>query len=183
MSKKITWGIVGMMLVAGVGVTIGDYRSWQQAELARYGQGWKDLEKPAAKLTQMYQSKLPGIRLRLPEGWEVKENAGGIEVIGMMTVKVTTSDKNLTDLVNEEVSRMRTQGKITGEREYANTEKMDMTVISWTEELPGGRGQMKQKVMGKEGERLVVLEVTVPEEKWGDYEKTFWEIYKNIELI
>jgi hypothetical protein len=101
----------------------------------------------------------------------------------MMTVKVTTSDKNLTDLVNEEVSRMRTQGKITGEREYANTEKMDMTVISWTEELPGGRGQMKQKVMGKEGERLVVLEVTVPEEKWGDYEKTFWEIYKNIELI
>ena len=73
--------------------------------------------------------------------------------------------------------------KLTWEREYANTEKMDMTVITWSEELPGGTAVRQQKVMGKMRDRLMELEVTVPEEKWGEYEKTFWEIYKNIEMI
>jgi hypothetical protein len=37
--------------------------------------------------------------------------------------------------------------------------------------------------MGKMRDRLMDAVVSVPEEKWGEYEKTFWEIYRNIEMI
>ncbi len=175
---------MGILAAAGVFLTIADYRQWKHAELDRYGQGPGDLQKPAMKLTEMYQSKIPGIRLRLPQGWKVKEEAGMIDVAGMMTVTISASNENLTDLVNKEIVKMIAAGvKLTWEREYTNTEKMDMTVITWSEELPGGTAVRHQKVMGKMRDRLMDMVVSVPEEKWGEYEKTFWEIYRNVEMI
>jgi uncharacterized protein YbdZ (MbtH family) len=184
MGKKLFWGMVAVLLAAGVGWTWVDYQAWRHAELDHYGQGWKDMEKPALKLSQMYQGRLSGVRLRLPEGWQVEERDGVITAGGMIEVRISKSSENLTDLVNKEVAGMIAMGrKLTWEREYAVTEKMDMTVITWSEELPGGTAVRKQKVMGKMENRLMELEATVEEGKWGDYEKTLWEIYKNLELI
>jgi hypothetical protein len=102
------------------------------------------------KLTEMYHSQLLGIRLRLPLEWKVKEEANSIDVEGMMTVKISSSAENLTDLVNKEIVNMIAAGvKLTWEREYTNTEKMDMTVITWSEEQPGERLSGHQKVMGR----------------------------------
>ena len=176
--------MLGILAAAGAGLTIADYREWKHAELDRYGQGPGDLQKPAMQLTEMYHSKILGIRLRLPQGWRVKEERELIDVAGMMTVKVSSSSENLTDLVNKEIVKMIAAGvKLTWEREYAVTEKMDMTVITWSEEQPGGTAVRHQKVMGKMRDRLMEAVVSVQEEKWGEYEKTFWEIYRNIEMI
>jgi hypothetical protein len=183
MQKKALWIIIGTLVIIGVGFTFWDYIQWRHEELDRYGQGWKDLEAPAMQLEQMYQSKLLGVRLRLPAGWKIEDEGRKIEVEGIMTVTITTSQEGLTDLVNSEVAKLKASGKeLAWEREYVTTEKMDMTVITWQEELPGGRAQLKQRVMGKMRDKLIRLEVAVPEEEWGKYEKTFWEIYKNLEM-
>jgi hypothetical protein len=144
------------------------------------------MEKPARELTEMYQSKLMGIRLRLPAGWQVKESPGVIEAGGIIKVTVTASEENLADITDGEVAVLAGQGiQLSREREYLNTDtgKMDMTVITYYRELPGGKAETVQKALGKSGQKLIVAEAAVPEVQWGDYDKTLWEIYKNIEII
>lgn len=202
MSRKI-WVITGVLVAIGVAVTLVDYKNWRRAELAKYGQGWNDLKAPAMKLTTMYQNNPAGIRVRLPSDWKVTEKAPFLNSIiykegapithqiqevmnisGIITVKVLYSSKNLTDNVTDEVKRiMADGGRLSRDWEYANSDKINMTVITRQGNLPGGKTQVIQEAMAQKGNKLVEIEVKVPFEDWNNYENTVWEIYKNTEII
>jgi hypothetical protein len=185
--KRMFWICLAGLIIAGMVVTFWDYRNWQRAELAHYGQGWSDLKAPALKLSKMYQNDLIKVRLRLPEEWKA---TGGQEIIiqGMMRVRITNSNKNLTDLVAEKVKRITDGGdRLSRDWEYVNSDKIDMTIITWQTNLPGdGSGEkieVRQAAMAKKGDRLLEIDTTVPFDNWGNYENTILEIYKSTELL
>jgi len=201
--RKIIWTVLGVLIVIGVAVTIWDYRNWRMAELAKYGQGWGDLKAPALNLTTMYQNNPAGFRIRLPNDWKVTEakpflnsaiNRGAVpltfqsqEVIninGIMTVNIRYADGNLPDIGAAAVTKITGGGhRLSRDWEYANSDKINMTVITWQVNLADGKTEVRQEAMAKKGNKLVEINTVVPFEKWGNYENTVWEIYKNTELL
>jgi hypothetical protein len=201
--KKIIWIILGLLIATGITVTIFDYKNWRQTELANYGQGWNDLKAPALELTTMYQNNPAGIRIRIPDNWKITERAPFLnpiiykgttpitsqpqEVINIreiMTVKISYSDKSLTDIVTDEVKRITVEGgRLSRDWEYANSDKINMTVITRQEEISGGKTEVLQEAMAKKGNKLLEIDVKVPFENWGNYENTILEIYKNTEIL
>jgi hypothetical protein len=160
--------IVGVcLLVLGIGFTFWDYREWKVAEMARYGQGWGDVDKPAQELNSMYQDMGVGVRLRLPSSWNAS----------MFKISSRTEPRNLTDVVDERALQIKAN------RAYIAGNKIDWTVLTWNEELPGGNANVRQEIWGKIGNKLIVIGVVEPEGSWGEVRKTLEEIYKNIEMI
>ena len=168
MNRKVIWGVIGVLILLGVGVTVADYRQWRRVETERYGQGWADMRQPALELTWMYQNKPAGIRMRLPTGWKVEEDLrfkdeaptlqeGEVVMVAqiekMMKVSVAVTGETTTELVNQEVEKLRASGvSFLAERRSVNTERMDWLMLAWEAELPGGKSETTQKVWGKRGE-------------------------------
>lgn len=163
------------LIVIGVGVTLVDYQQWRHAELDRYGQGWSDLNPPAPALTRLYQNLELGIRMRLPEKTEVDK---------ILKIGVNTSDIGLTDLVRDEAERIKNEGnKLSRDWEYVNTEKINLTVLTWNEDTAGGGQMTRQLVMAKKANRVLKIEVGIDNGDWGKWENTLLEIYKSVEFI
>jgi hypothetical protein len=174
MKKRLMWVVAGLMAV-GIGVTLVDYIGWRHAETDKYGQGWNDLKSPAEELSNMYQDPIAGFRLRLPKGWKLGE---------LVTVTMASSDIGLTEIVTDRVEALKSRGiKLDRDWEYANSEKINMTVITWEEEQSGGTTLTRQEAMAKKGPKMLDINVSVPTGDWGKYENTFWEIYKNAEIL
>ncbi len=201
--KKAVWFIIGILLVTGTGVTVADYRSWQKAETAKYGQGWNDLKKPALGLTLMYQNDAAGVRMRLPGEWKVTENPvfmrGNIrkgadpvtvqpqkvaEINGLMTVKISYSVGNLTDIVAGEVKKITAAGfRLSRDWEYVNTEKINLTVITWQETDANGNVFVKQRAMAKKGNKLLEIDSAAGFENWDVWENTILAVYRSTEMF
>ncbi|OGD09132.1 hypothetical protein A2397_01545 [Candidatus Amesbacteria bacterium RIFOXYB1_FULL_44_23] len=172
-SKFVGWGIIWTLVILGVMVTLWDYRQWTRAEMAKYGQGWGDIDNPAMELTNMYQDKELGIRMRLPTEWNRE----------MVKISVRPEVESLMDLTDRRVDELKTNGNIVSERAYIAGKKVDWTVLTWSEEFPGGKANKRQEAWSKTGDRVMVISVEIEEEKWGEIRKTMEEIYKNIEMI
>jgi hypothetical protein len=194
---KINWGwiIIGAAVGLGVMVTVKDYLVWKQAETARFGQGWGDLDKPAAALSQAYINRTAGVRMRLPEDWVVedklktetpqvkeKEFLEAAKAGPFMTIFLSKSGENLTDLTDSRVSELTMAGAEMKEREYIRTENADLTILEWTENLPGGKALIKQEVWEKRGEKIVKIAMTAEESQWLDIKNTVGEIYRNLQF-
>lgn len=174
MKAKIRWILMGAVLLIGVGITIADYREWKHLEMDKFGQGWNDLDKPAMKLTELYNDRENGIRLHLPGEWKV-----GKEVV----INVGQVTGNLPDLTDARVKELEDQGiMLTGHREYISGEKSNLTVITYEKNLAGGKARMVQEAWAKRADMLVILKAEVDEDKWVNVKKTYWEIFSSLEL-
>lgn len=198
------WGVIMVVVAVGAVMTVKDYRQWKNAETMKYGQGWKDLSKPPMILEKLYSNKLTGIRLRVPQEWRIEEKSGAdgnvnlkwdqvvksgqrmevATVNDQMTVEIMNKEVNLSDEVAAQMSRLSGLGMVVDKDvTYVNSDKFNLTVITYTEELPGGKANMRQDAYGMKANKLIKLSVTVPEESWGDVKNTYGEIYKSVEII
>lgn len=103
--------IIALLLVVGIGFSIWDYRSWRKEETRNFGQGPGST---SVALTRIYQNDEWGVRLKYPEGWDIEK-----------TVRFERTEKNLPDIVDEEVARI---GKLDHEPDHPDT---DITVLTW----------------------------------------------------
>jgi hypothetical protein len=201
--KRGWWVVICIAIMAGVLVTFADYNNWRHAELDKYGQGWNDIKAPAAKLTTMYQNAGAKIRLRLPDNWKVEEEKPFLnsdttrkidpvsttaQVVArinkVMTMKVWYASGDLTDIVSNEAKRVSDGGnRLSRDWEYANSEKINITVITWQTQSPDGKTEVVQEGLAKKGREVLKLVTEVPFEDWNNYENTVLEIYKNAEFL
>lgn len=173
--KKRVWYVIGaVLLLMGIAVTVLRYVEWRHLETDKFGQGWGDMDKPALELTELFNDKENRIRFRLPAFWKV-----GSE----LDYLVSQNSGNLTDLVDARVVELKDKGiSLTVEREYISTEKTNLTVITFEMEHLGGKADLVQEAWAKSGDKLVILKVRVAEEKWAEVKKTYWEIFKSLEI-
>jgi hypothetical protein len=169
------WYVVGaVFLTVGVVITVLRYVEWRHLETDKFGQGWGDMDKPALDLVELFNDKENKVRFRLPGTWKV-----GSE----MNYSVSQNSGNLTDLVDARVADLKNTGiNLVAEREYISTEKANLTVITFEMEHLGGKVDLVQEAWAKSGEKLVILRVRVPEENWAQVKKTYWEIFKSVEI-
>jgi hypothetical protein len=173
-SKRLWIAVAGVILTMGVLATVWKYFEWKHLETDKFGQGWSDMDKPAMGLTELVNDKENRVRFRLPSGWEVGNN---------LDFSVRQAEGNLTDIVDLRVAELKnSEVNIVGEREYISTEKSNLTVITFEVDHLGGKVDLIQEAWAKSGNKLVVLKAEVPEEKWTEVKKTYWEIFKSLEI-
>lgn len=63
--------MVCLLLGVGMYLSIKDYRSWRYEETKNYGHGPGELYSPAEQLSEKYEAKVIGFRLRYPWGWKL----------------------------------------------------------------------------------------------------------------
>ena len=75
MKKSLAWVVVGCLIIAGMAVTVIDYRQWRKLETANYGKGADGSSQllPAGELVN-YKNDVAKFRVKYPEGWTVAEN-------------------------------------------------------------------------------------------------------------
>ncbi len=188
--EKRNWVVVAVILIIGVMFTLWDYKQWRHAELDRFGQGWADVGQAAREITRMYQGDLAEYRMRIPQEWKIlqKESENrGLKIVGEgveITSSVTERAGNLADLVDARVMELKGRGiPLRQEREYINSEKINLTVLTWQEEVAGGRAILHQEAWGMTNEKLVVWNAKYASEEWGKWNKTITAIFASIERI
>jgi len=163
LKTKIVWGVIGVWLVVGVGVSIWDYRNWRQEETKNYGHG-PDVEKATWKLTRIYQNNLAKIRIRYPEGWEVVTAPGdGVvaefslrEQSKKISIEVRKAEGSLTEWENKFLQETDPGERPYGDRQVVNTDRGSMTILTW-QRFAGSQTFMRQWGVVKKGELLVVV--------------------------
>lgn len=106
--------ILALLVAVGIVASVWDYKSWRKEETRNFGQGPKLNVQDSmfnVQLTEVYQNEV--FRLRYPEGWKIEE-----------AVKFERTEKNLPDIVDEEVVRI---GKLDREPDHPDT---DITVLT-----------------------------------------------------
>ena len=172
LKTKIVWGVIGVWLLTGVGVSIWDYRNWRYEETKNYGHG-PDVEKATWRLTRIYQNNLAKIRIRYPEGWEVVtasafideariEWPGDGEVVEFrnknlnVRVSVSKAEGSLTEWENKFLQEADPGERPYGDRQVVNTDRGSMTILTW-QRFAGSQTFMRQWGVAKKGELLVVV--------------------------
>ena len=124
--------IVALLVAVGIAFSIRDYKSWRSEETKNFGQGPGSA---SFKLNQVYQNDEWGIRMKYPEGWDIEQ-----------TVKFERTEKNLPDIVDEEIAKI---GNLDREPDHPET---NITVLT-----RGGR----QMAITKGG--MVVVRIEGPD--------------------
>jgi hypothetical protein len=195
---KAIWVVIGVGILAGVVVTIGDYRTWRYEETKNYGHG-PDVEKATWKLTQIYQNNRAKIRIRYPEGW-MAETAGAFrneqqinwpgdgEVVEFrnknsgVKVSVRKTEGSLTDWENKFLQAADPAERPYGDRQVINTDKGSYTILTW-QRFAGNDTYVKQTGLAKKGELLVVVEMESSLFDFKIDEVNFREMMKSLVML
>ncbi len=164
--------LIVVLLAVGIIGSVKEYKQWRVDETSNYGQGplgktnTGDTKLSADKL---YQNDVAGFRIKYPSSWEVVANpkfSDGkyslsqiarmderAEVVlfgGRIRVSVVRNSLNFTDLVDQEARKM----EMVREREYLNTEKVSIVILTWKQ-----NGRERQTAFAhKGGDKVFVLE-------------------------
>lgn len=166
--------ILGVALAMGVALSVRDWQRWRYEETKNYGHGpggAGELEEQARRRKwALYQNEAVGIRLRYPEGWEVKENSvssGKREKVSVVRfgegggwridvgVEELKTGANLNEVVDREIKTLKGLGAtLVGERQNLNTERVSAVILTWEE---GGEKRQRGVTVG--GGKIVVVDV------------------------
>ncbi|KKU62510.1 MAG: hypothetical protein UX87_C0009G0010 [Candidatus Amesbacteria bacterium GW2011_GWA1_47_16] len=208
MVTKIAWWKI--LLIAGIGlgvlVTLQDYRRWRWEETHKYGYGYESEGEAALPLSKLYLNRTLRVRLKYPEEWQITENEkfkpdnqgvfpqleriipAGVRVIAArwdekLILTAENTEEGLPDIADTEVERLAGEGKILSrEREYMSVPGLTLIVLTWEEEK-GGQKTIRQRVLGKNEERLIILDTEVAKDEWDKYKNTIRGIYESLVAI
>lgn len=191
--------LLGLLLVIGVGWSVRDYKLWRNAELDKYGHGYGE-EIPPLILGNLYENQFWGVRIRYPGGWIVdeadefvdlppKKRQADLLAIGQrkpvvwlgknVKLSVERVKISLVDLANREEGVIKNkQPEMVKEREYINTEEVNVIYFTWKE-----GGIMHQRAMTSEGDKMIVVDSDTIESEWKSLEPTFREMYKSLVMF
>jgi len=199
------WIILALLISAGVGVSVVDYRNWRNEETKNYGHGPRENLEEALELGSRYINSYAGIRFRYPEGWKMEEKVrdiavlaesdrpvvliprGEVEVVrvespdGEIWVSVgrTQNEDDVVRILEKEIAAGEAGGvKYIGEREYWNSEREDWGVITWQD----GEWIVK-KAWAVEGEKTAVVETRYKAVKQDRWLKTVEELIRGVSII
>lgn len=162
--------LVLVLLAVGMVGSVNEYRKWRADETSNYGQGPQG-EGSGTKLAtdKLYQNDVAGFRIKYPASWEIvanplfadgknslsqisrmDESAEVVNLGGRIRISVLRSSLNFTDLVDREAKKM----DLVREREYINTEKVSIVILTWKQ-----NGRERQTAFVHKGEgKVIVLE-------------------------
>lgn len=195
--------IFAIAVIAGVGITIRDYRQWVHAETDKYGQGYVDTRAPAQELPNLYENKWAGIRIRFPAGWQVVEErqskfvgdnfenqtAAGeqIEIAkwgDVMAINVEKTNGNLIDIVNAEIGVIKKNGRMLREGEVLQLETAgDGRLLTWETGTALNNETVYQEAIFENGDKTVRIVCKTAKTNWSNWEKTWLEIFKSLVVI
>lgn len=175
--------IITLLLLAGIGYSVWDYKKWRWEETRAFGKGPEESAKSEVLSTKLiiYQNGVVGIRIKYPEGFKINENpkfevlnpkqkfedvvrmGERVEVVNFgdkVKINVERTDLGLSDASDRETGRI----ELARERDYINTEKLSITILTWAQ---------GQRALAKIGEKLIVIDSQVDQ-------KLFFEILKSL---
>lgn len=186
MDKK-KWQIIGLgVFLAVLGIkSVWDWRVWRIEETKNYGHGPGEL-KPTWQMTQNWQNDIYKIRIKYPKGWSVEEGNGqvvkfsdGTETAVIKSVRVFGNLKDQEDML---IKNAGSDERLYGERQYLNTDKTSMTILTW-QKFSAGETVMIQKYLAKKGDNLVTVEFFSSLADWRKNEPNFKEMAKTLVLF
>lgn len=173
--KKIWLLVIGLLLIAGVGFTLWDYKNWRWEETHKFGQGGQATSEflPAMKLEGVFSNRIRGVRIKYPKSWDVgemefREPFGRAKV----SIKVKKDTANLSDIADSKAFG------VTRERDYLDANGLAVTILTWD-----GESQVKQVALAKKGDRLVMIEIICESGAWKIFSKTFEAMYRTLVVL
>ena len=135
--------VIGLLLIAGVGFTLWDYKNWRWEETHKFGQGGQATSEflPAMKLEGVFSNRIRGVRIKYPKSWDVgemefREPFGRAKV----SIKVKKDTANLSDIADSKAFG------VTRERDYLDANGLAVIILTWD-----GESQVKQVALAKKG--------------------------------
>lgn len=173
--KKIWLLVIGLLLIAGVGFTLWDYKNWRWEETHKFGQGGQATSEflPAMKLEGVFSNRIRGVRIKYPKSWDVgemefREPFGRAKV----SIKVKKDTANLSDIADSKAFG------VTRERDYLDANGLAVIILTWD-----GESQVKQVALAKKGDRLVMIEIICESGAWKIFSKTFEAMYRTLVVL
>ena len=176
--------IITLLLLAGIGYSVWDYKKWRWEETHAFGKGPNEDSRFKIQDSRLviYQNNVVGVRIKYPEGMQVNEDSKlkiqdsikkrfeelvkvgeRVEVVNFgdkVKMSVERTDLGLSDASDREARVI----ELTREWDYINTEKLSITILTG----PGG-----QRALAKTGEKLLVIDSQVDQ-------KLFFEMLKSL---
>jgi hypothetical protein len=141
--------------------------------------------------------------MKIPQDWKVVEGRDFVDnkknwnqiglgttgkkvadIGGLMSINLMVSDQSLVDKVDAEKKKYKAIGyESLREGEQLNTGGIDISLLFWKKELPGGGAGVIYEALFKKEQRIFVLTSEVPLVDSPKYEKTFYAIYESIVLF
>jgi hypothetical protein len=191
--QKIFIGLIVLTLLGGVIFSIRDYQNWRHSELDRYGQGGPGPQVPTpAPLGRLYSHPFGKIRFKIPVGWVVTENKAYLPG-RLPTPELEKGQRVLLAQLDDEQKTVHTDvfeesaegvdlplfinnyaAGAEGEREFINTDNVNMTVLTWKMPIA------KQVAITSNNKRILIMVTTFSSSSWEKYAQTFSNVYRSV---
>jgi len=204
MSSKTGWLVLAALLFVGVIKTVADWKQWRYEETAKFGQGWGDRRAESMALDGLYQNTLAGVRIKYPAVWtatnapQFATHPEGVrladkvamgsreqvaEIKPYVTILVERGTLSLSDWADREVARIQKEGySLRQERDYINTDKVNLVVLTW-EEGEGGQKGIRRRAAALKENVFVIIESDLPAADENKYSRTIEEMWRSLVLL